>query len=145
MTQPELEDRIAVLLGGRAAEAIEYRGVVSTGASDDLEKATELARQMVMRFGMSSRLGQLTYGHIQASRFLRMPFLSEERNYSESTAQAIDDEIRALMDRQYARVNQVLEDRLDQLKTIVDQLIQKETLERAELEALLAPAPVEST
>ncbi|HUO31167.1 MAG TPA: ATP-dependent zinc metalloprotease FtsH [Bryobacteraceae bacterium] len=144
MTQPELEDRIAVMLGGRAAEAIKYSGIVSTGAADDLENATELARQMVMRFGMSSHLGQLTYGHLEASRFLRMPFLPEERNYSERTAQAIDDEIRSLMDRQYERVRHVLEDRLDPLKAIVDQLIQKETLERAELESLLERAPVES-
>jgi cell division protease FtsH len=142
MTQPELEDRIAVLLGGRAAESIRYGGVLSTGASDDLERGTELARQMVMRFGMSGRLGQLTYGRALASRFLRLPFTQEERNYSERTAEAIDDEIRSLMDRQYERVSYLLDQRRDQLKIIVDELIQKETLERAELEALLALTPV---
>jgi cell division protease FtsH len=142
MTQPELEDRIAVLLGGRAAESIRYGGVLSTGASDDLERGTELARQMVMRFGMSGRLGQLTYGRTLASRFLRLPFTQEERNYSERTAEAIDDEIRSLMDRQYERVSQLLDQRRDQLNTIVDALIQKETLERAELQALLALTPV---
>jgi cell division protease FtsH len=142
MTQPELEDRIAVWLGGRAAELIKYSGIVSTGASDNLEKATELARQMVMRFGTSGRLGQLTYGHALASRFLRMPFIPEERNYSERTAEAIDDEIRSLMDRQYERVSHVPEEHRDQLKTIVDHLIRKETLERAELESLLAPDEV---
>jgi cell division protease FtsH len=144
LTQPELEDRIAVMLGGRAAEALEFDGVVSTGASDDLEKATELARQMVMRFGMSGRLGQLTYGQAFTSRFLRMPFTQEERNYSERTAEAIDDEIRDLMDGKYQRVRQLLGDRRHDLERIVDQLIRKETLDRAELEALLheAPAPV---
>ena len=144
MTQPELEDRIAVMLGGRAAEAIEFSGVVSTGASDDLEKATELARQMVTRFGMSGRLGQLTYGHALASRFLHMPFVPEERNYSERTAEAIDDEVRSLIDHQYERVSHLLREHHDGLKAIVDQLIQKETLERAELESLLAPAAVDT-
>jgi cell division protease FtsH len=141
LTQPELEDRIAVMLGGRAAEALEYDGVVSTGASDDLEKATELARQMVMRFGMSRRLGQLTYGQAVTSRFLRMPFTPEERNYSERTAEAIDDEIRGLMDRQYERVRRVLDEKHHELERIVDQLIKKETLDRAELEALLHEEP----
>ena len=138
LTQPELEDRVAVRLGGRAAEAIEYGGVVSTGASDDLEKATELARQMVMRFGMSPRLGQLAYGRLMTNRYLPMPFAPEERNYSERTAEAIDDEIRSLMDRQYERVHHLLEDRRDQLERIVGELIRKETLERGELEALVA-------
>jgi cell division protease FtsH len=143
-TQLELEDRIAVMLGGRAAEAIKYGGIVSAGASDDLEKATELARQMVMRFGMSRDLGQLTYGHVLANRFLRMPFIPEERNYSERTALAIDDEIRSLMDRQYERVSHLLEEHHHQLNSIVDQLIKKETLERAELESLLAQTTVRS-
>ena len=142
LTQPELEDRIAVLLGGRAAEAMQYGGVVSTGAADDLEKATELAREMVTRFGMSGRLGQVTYGRSMANRFLRMPFTPEERNYSERTAEAIDDEIRGLMDRQYRRVQEILQHRSRELGAIVGELMQKETLDRAELEALLEPAPV---
>ncbi len=87
MTQPELEDRIAVMLGGRAAEEIIYHGVISTGASDDLEKASELVRQMVMRFGMSEHLGQLTYGHPSTTGFLPSALATEERNYSERTAQ----------------------------------------------------------
>ena len=139
MTQPELEDRIGVMLGGRAAEAIRYNDVISTGAADDLQKATELARQMVTRFGMSEQLGPLTYGEALSSRYLRMPFTPEERNYSERTAEAIDGEIRALMDRQYERVEQLLADRHDQLERIVGRLIQKETLEGSELEALLEP------
>jgi len=70
MTQPELEDRIAVMLGGLAAEEIIYERVISTGESEALEKASELVRQMVMRFGMSEHLGQLAYGHPAASGFL---------------------------------------------------------------------------
>jgi len=88
---------------------------------------------------MNERLGQLTYGHASTYRYLRMPFVPEERNYSERTAEAIDDEIRSFMDRQYERVNRLLKDRNHELETIVDRLIEKETLERAELEALLTP------
>ena len=94
MTEPELEDRIAVMLGGRAAEDIVYNGVISTGASDDLQRATELAHQMVTRYGMSQRLGPATYGLPRDPRYLRTPFGSEERNYSEHTAEQIDAEIR---------------------------------------------------
>ena len=142
MTQPELEDRLAVLLGGRAAEEQTFEGVISTGAADDLQKATELARQMVTRFGMSKRLGELTYGNVLANRFLRSPFTPEERNYSERTAEAIDDEIRSLVDRQYTRVHGILEERRHQLELIVNELIKKETLDREELESLVSqPSP----
>jgi cell division protease FtsH len=143
LTQPELDDRIAVMLGGRAAEEIVYNGVVSTGAGDDLQKASELARQMVMRFGMSEHLGPLTYGIPLAGRFLRSPFAAEERNYSERTAEQIDDEVRQLVERLYQRVKTILESRQHQLELVVNELMRKETLDRAELEALLArePAP----
>jgi cell division protease FtsH len=143
LTQPELEDRISVMLGGRGAEEMKYSGIVSTGAADDLQKATELARQMVTRFGMSEHLGPLTYGQPFTNKYLRMPFTPEERNYSERTAEQIDDEIRSLMERQYARVRSVLEQRRHQLEIVVDELVKKETLDRTELEAILASAPVE--
>jgi cell division protease FtsH len=83
MTKPQLEDQIAVLLGGRTAEEIHYGGVVSTGASDDLERASALVRQMVTRFGMSDPLGPLTYGRSMAGQYLKSPFDMEERNYSD--------------------------------------------------------------
>jgi len=86
MTRPQLEDQLAVMLGGRAAEDTVYKGVVSTGAADDLQRATELARHMVKRFGMSERLGNVTYGHPIESRYLRTNFALEERDYSEKTA-----------------------------------------------------------
>ena len=70
-------------MGGQAAEENVYDGVTSTGAGDDLQRASELVRQMVMRFGMSQRLERLTYGAPQSAEFLRFPFVSEERNYSE--------------------------------------------------------------
>ena len=96
MTQPELEDQIAVLLGGRTAEEIHYGGVVSTGAADDLERASALVRQMVTRFGMSDELGPLSYGRPMAAQFLKSPFDMEERN-SERTAERIDDESRRIV------------------------------------------------
>jgi cell division protease FtsH len=137
LTKPELEDRIAVMLGGRGAEDIVYDGIVSTGASDDLQRASELARQMVTQFGMSEQLGHLTYGVPMSQRFLAGPFADAARNYSERTAQLIDEEVRRLIDRAYARVKEILARRRGELERVVAELVRKETLERAELEALL--------
>ncbi len=138
LTRPELEDRVAVLLGGRAAEDLVYEGVVSTGAADDLERASELVRQMVTRFGMSRELGILTYGRVHPARFLGATPAAEERNYSERTAEQIDAEVRRFMDATYARVKQILSRRREEMDRVVAELMRKETLERSELEALLA-------
>jgi cell division protease FtsH len=138
MTQPQLEDQIAVLLGGRAAEEIQYSGVVSTGASDDLERASELVRQMVMRFAMSDRLGKLTWGRSLAPQFLKSPFEMEERNYSEHTAEEIDREARRILDEIYARVMEILLKNREPMERISRELIRKETLERAELDQLVS-------
>jgi cell division protease FtsH len=137
LTKPELEDRIAVMLGGRGAEDIVYGGVVSTGASDDLQRASELARQMVTQYGMSQQLGNLTYGSPMSQRFLSGPFADSARNYSERTAQQIDDEVRALVDAAYSRVKQILERRKGDLERIAAELIRKETLDRLELQQLV--------
>lgn len=137
LTKPELLDRLAVMLGGRAAEEIVYQGVISTGAANDLERASELARQMVTRFGMSDKLGHLTYGHSLAAQFLETPFTSEERNYSERTAELIDDEVRKLMDGIYDRVREILTNKHEQLERIARELISRETLDREDLEKLL--------
>jgi len=152
MTQPELEDQIAVLLGGRTAEEIHYGGVISTGAADDLERASALVRQMVTRFGMSDPLGPLTYGRPMAAQFLTSPFDMGERNYSERTAERIDDESRRIVDEIRKRVTEILSKRREPMERISRELIRKETLERAELDQLLTaeepgklatPAPVE--
>jgi cell division protease FtsH len=137
MTQPEIEDQIAVMLGGRASEEIVYDGVVSTGASNDLERASELIRQVVTRYGMSDRLGQLTYGRTQSGRHLRSSSELEERNYSERTAEMIDDEVRSRIDAIYLRVRSLLEEQRDTLEHIAQELIRKETLDRTELDRLL--------
>jgi cell division protease FtsH len=141
LTRPELEDRIAVMLGGRVAEEIVYDGVISTGASDDLERASELIRQMVTRFGMSDRMGNLTYGRPAGARFLTSPFEGEDRNYSEETARAIDQETRRIMDQIHERVREILRKRVEELRDITAILIKKETLDREELDSLLKKRP----
>jgi cell division protease FtsH len=139
MTLPELRDQLSVMLGGRAAEEIVYKGVISTGASDDLQRASELIRQMVTRFGMSERLGNLTYGREQNTRFLRAAFIAEDRNYSEQTAEAIDAEVRRIADELYKRTRTILTERRPELDRIAEELILKETLDRQDLERLLDP------
>ncbi len=141
MTKPEIEDQLAVMLGGRVAEEIIYNDVISTGAADDLERVSELARQMVTRFGMSAKLGHLTYGKPLASRFLPASFIPEERNYSEQTAEMIDEEVRRIVDTSYSRVKEILTRRREELERIAADLTSKETLDRDELEKLLAPRP----
>jgi cell division protease FtsH len=136
MTKEELLDRISVMLGGRAAEEI-VLGNISTGASNDLERATETARQMVCRFGMSTTLGPLTYGKSNSSRFLDTGLsFGEERNFSEETGQIIDREVRALVEGEYKRARAVLEQKRTALSAIAERLLNIETLERGELEQL---------
>jgi cell division protease FtsH len=138
MTKEELQDRICVMLGGRAAEEVVV-GNISTGAQNDLERATETARQMVCRFGMSERLGPLTYGKPQSARFLDAPVsFGEERNFSEETARAIDQEVRNIVEQEYRRARSVLEQKRAALSAIAERLLNVETLERGELEQLAA-------
>jgi cell division protease FtsH len=98
MTRSELLDQITVMLGGRASEELIFSGEISTGAADDLARASELARQMVMRFGMSERLGNRTYGRGISGRFLQSPIIAEQHDYSERTAESIDDEIQRIIE-----------------------------------------------
>jgi len=141
LTRSELEDRIAVLLGGRVAEEIIY-GEVSTGAHNDLERGTELARLMVMQYGMSEALGPMTFGGGQQSMFLRGSGLPQEREYSEESARRIDSETRAIIDRIYDRVRDLLTARKRVLVEAATELKQKETLEGDRLRELLAGEPV---
>jgi cell division protease FtsH len=137
MTRTELHDQLAIMLGGRAAEEIAFHGEISTGASDDLERASELARQMVTRFGMSDRLGSLTYGKPMSGRFMQSAFAAEERNYSERTAEVIDEEVHRLIDESYDTSRNILMRRSVQLERIAVELIQKETLDRPALDELI--------
>jgi len=102
-----------------------------------LQRCSELARQMVTQYGMSSQLGNLTYGAPLKQSFLGGPFGDSVRNYSERTAQQIDDEVRALIDSAYTRVRRILSQRRAELERVVAELVKKETLDRAELQALL--------
>ncbi|HKW90791.1 MAG TPA: ATP-dependent zinc metalloprotease FtsH [Methylomirabilota bacterium] len=140
LTRGELEDRIAVLLGGRMAEEIIY-GEISTGAHNDLERATEMARLMVMQYGMSEHLGPMTFGGGQQSMFLRGAGLPQEREYSEETARLIDAETRVIIDRMYDRARDLLTARKRVLVEAAAELKQKETLEGDRLRELLAGEP----
>jgi cell division protease FtsH len=141
MTREELLDRICVMLGGRGAEEVVW-GNVSTGAQNDLERATETARQMVCRFGMSESLGPQTYGRPVGARFLDTPVtLGEERNFSEETARTIDAEVKAIINAQHERALQILRDRRDVLERLAKELLEKETLEQHDLDAMVRTQP----
>jgi cell division protease FtsH len=139
MTKGELENRIAVLLGGRVAEELIFSDI-STGASDDLLKATDIARNMVKTYGMSELFGQVSLDDGRTPTFLQNPQLSHPHEYSETTAREIDAEIRRIIEAQYVRATQILGARQDVLRTAAAVLLQKETISGAELKALLFPA-----
>ena len=140
-TKSELMDNLAMTLGGRAAEEVVFNEV-TTGAANDIEKATSVAKQMIMRYGMSEELGPRTLGHNQAQPFLGREF-SQESDYSNEVARQIDEEIRRIIEEAHQRAQDLLAGRREQLDSISAILIQRETLERAEFEALLEGVPQE--
>jgi cell division protease FtsH len=135
VTRSHIIDQIGVCLGGRVAEEVIY-GEITTGAQNDLEKATSLARRMVTEFGMSDRLGPLTFGKRNEHVFLGRDF-GHERDYSEEVATAIDEELRRIITEQYTRVKDLIESHRDHMKAIVEVLLEKETLDSAEFETIL--------
>ncbi|HID86379.1 MAG TPA: AAA family ATPase, partial [Anaerolineae bacterium] len=138
----KFEDELAGLLGGRAAEELIF-GDVTTGAKDDLERATKMARAMVTQYGMSEKLGPLTFGEKDELVFLGKE-IGEQRNYSEAVAQEIDAEVKRLVTRAYERAKGVLEEHRDKLLELARKLMEQETLEEAEIQAILAES-VEAT
>ncbi|MCB1912706.1 MAG: ATP-dependent zinc metalloprotease FtsH [Rhodocyclaceae bacterium] len=137
MTRDELESRMAVLLGGRAAEQIVF-GKVSTGASDDLQKVTGIARSIVMRFGMHEKLGNVVYEEERQS-FLGQPgAMPAERNYSEETAREIDCAVREIVADAFERTVALLTTRREILEDTARDLLVKETLDEADLAGILA-------
>ena len=137
MTRDELENRMAVLLGGRAAEQIVF-GKVSTGASDDLQKVTGIARSIVMRFGMHEKLGNVVYEEERQS-FLGQPgAMPAERNYSEETAREIDCAVREIVADAFERTVALLTTRREILEDTARDLLVKETLDEADLAGILA-------
>jgi cell division protease FtsH len=145
MTKEELENKMAVLLGGRAAELIVF-GHLSTGAADDLRRVTDIARSMVMRYGMSERLGSVAYdrepGNFLASTDRAYPM--RDRDYAEETAAAVDHEVRAIVERVFQRTQGILNARRAILDRAAKKLLEKETLEQSDLDALIRETPKET-
>jgi len=138
LTRAQLLDEITSLLGGRAAEKLVYNEA-TTGANNDLERATEIARAMVCEYGMSEKLGNLTFGRRHGNPFLGRDIM-EDRNYSEEVAYAIDQEVRAIIDECFRRAVDILSSNREKMDEIVRVLLQKETIEREEFLALMEGA-----
>ncbi len=134
-TRTELLSEIAILLAGRASEEISFNEI-TTGAQNDLDVATQIARSMVTEFGMSDKLGHLTFGKRQDQIFLGRDIF-EEKNYSDQTALLIDQEVKRIIDECYNRAKQVLIDNKDKLKTLSETLLEKEVLDVKEVRQLL--------
>ena len=139
ITKSELENKIAVYLGGRVAEEIIYQEI-STGARDDLLKATDIAKNMIKAYGMSDQLGQVSFDQDQQPMFLQNGQSPGPGDYSEETARAIDTEIRRIIDAQYARVTELLRSKTQVLKDAAQALLERETLSGEELRAIVFPA-----
>jgi cell division protease FtsH len=132
-----LENQMAVALGGRLAEEIIFgEEEVTTGASNDLQQVARVAKQMITRFGMSDRLGPVALGRQQGNMFLGRDIMSE-RDFSEETAAAIDEEVRKLVDTAYIRAKEVLVNNRKVLDEIAQMLIEKETVDAEELQEIL--------
>jgi len=136
MTKSELLDKLAVFLGGRVAEEIVF-GEVSTGAHDDLAKATNIARSMVKEFGMSEKIGHITFEKERRPMFLEVGPDFSSKDYSEETAREIDNEIRNIVETAYGRVRAMLSDRRQLLEDVAQTLLRKEVVEGEELRRLM--------
>jgi cell division protease FtsH len=134
-TRAELQDMMAMTLGGRAAEEIVF-GEITTGASNDLEKVTATAKQMVMRFGMSEKLGPRVFGHDHGLPFLGREF-SAEPDYSDEIAREIDDEIRRMVEAAHVQAKNILTTNKARLEKLSEILIKRETIEKEQFESLL--------
>jgi cell division protease FtsH len=138
-TRAELTDSMAMTLGGRAAEEIVF-SEITTGASNDIEKVTATAKAMVMRYGMSERLGPRVFGHDHSQPFLGREF-SSEPDYSDEIAREIDDEIRRVVESAHQRAKDILSEHRETLNVVSEILVRRETIEKAEFEALLLGTP----
>ena len=145
MTRGDLLNQLAVLLGGRTAEEIAL-GDISTGAQNDLQRATDLARAMVTEFGMSDALGAINYEGNKRARFLDIPMPQERGNYGEETAQKIDEEIKRILTDAHDTARRILTDHRAKLEDVTRRLLEIEVMEGDELRTLLgAPAPPPKT
>jgi cell division protease FtsH len=139
MTKTELEDRMAVLLGGRVAEELHFQEI-STGAQNDLYRATDIARSMVREYGMSANLGPVTFERERRPLFLETMLPPGAKDYSETTAQEIDREVNELVTRAHRRAEEILKQHRDILEKVAKILLEKEVLEGEELRKILTAA-----
>ncbi|MEI9953382.1 MAG: ATP-dependent zinc metalloprotease FtsH [Pseudomonadota bacterium] len=136
MTKGQTLARIAMALGGRVAEEVVF-GEITTGASDDIKRATRLARAMVCELGMTKKLGPVAYGENEENVFLGREMTSRREDYSEDTAREIDEEVRRIVEEQYAVAKQVVVDNRDKLERLAHHLLERETLDAEEISAAL--------
>ncbi|HET7294812.1 MAG TPA: ATP-dependent zinc metalloprotease FtsH [Vicinamibacteria bacterium] len=141
-TREQLEDRIAVCMGGRIAEELTF-SQISTGAANDIEQATEMARKMVCEWGMSDTLGPLTYGKKEEAIFLGREF-NRHQDYSEATALKIDAEIKRIVEKEYERARVLLTEKKDVLTKVADALLEHEVLDAQQLKQILSGEPLET-
>ena len=134
MSKTEMEENIVSLLGGRVAEALILNDI-STGASNDIERATQIARSMVTKYGMSERIGTITLGSSQEEVFLGRDF-AQERTYSEETAGIIDEEMKKIIDTCYNKAIEILKTHEDKLHAVAKVLLEKEKITGEEFEAI---------
>ena len=140
MSRSDLKSELAVLLGGRSAEEIAF-GEISTGARNDLQRATDIARAMVTEYGMSEALGAVNYDGQRGTKFIDTPFLNERGPHSEDTAQKIDFEVSRIITDAHNEARRLLRERRDILDELSARLLDKEVVEGDELRALLGPVP----
>jgi cell division protease FtsH len=142
VSKEELKQEIAGLMGGRASEEIVF-GDVTSGAENDIQRATQMARRMVTQWGMSEKLGTVTMGHKEELVFLGRD-LGEQRNYSEEVAALIDEEIKSIVSDAYDEAKRILTQRRDKMDLVVERLKMVETIDAKELDEILA-SPVDSS
>jgi cell division protease FtsH len=140
LTRGDLLGQLAVLLAGRSAEEIAF-DEISTGAQNDLQRATDIARAMVTEFGMSERVGAVNYDGHKRAGFLELPFGQERGNYAEQTALEIDTEVRRIMNDAHDTALQILRDHRDTLDRLSIRLLEKEVIESEELREIIGPVP----
>ena len=139
MDRNHMLNMIAVLFGGRIAEEI-FMNQMTTGASNDFERATEIARNMVTRYGMSDELGPMVYGENEGEIFLGRS-VTTQKNVSESTMQKVDEEIRKIIDGQYAVARRLLEDNRDKVEAMAKALLELETIDAEQIDDIMAGRP----
>jgi len=140
MTKSELEDKLCVLLGGRVAEEIIYHDI-STGAQNDLQRATDIAFGMVTEYGMSQKLGLRTFEKERRSAFLDTPVAASPRDYSEEKAKQIDEEVELILDAAHKRVRQILNDKREILEQLYRLLLEQEVVEGEQLRQIMGKTP----